>query len=304
MTFDVSRAANLAAIVLFACATNAQEAGTTPDSKTPNTKQGQHYVKVSALLGTKVHAPATLDAKSAPVVGEIKDIIVGTNASSPHGAFAVLSDGELLTIGKTDRYGPSCLRWSVSRNSFDVECQSPPSDVRGEGKADGSRDPSRGTAEASAPRDAAVATPRKPEVPADATAPSRMLMFSGIKGLKVHAEGTKDAVGEVEDLWIDSGHGCAAYMVVSSGGVLGVGETRRLVPFSAARLERSVDQKSNQVNLRAGKTVFEGAPALEGNYEPNDPALRAQSCKVFQCEEIDGRVHPKSPGSDSDPKKR
>lgn len=304
MIFDRNLAASFAAISLLSCALSGQSDGRAPAIHSPQASPERHYVKASAILGTKVHTAATADSKSDPVIGEIKDIIVDTNANAPHGAFAVLSDGELFTVGATDRNGPSCLRWSGTKNAFAVDCPATPGDAQPTAKSDRANEGERGTAEASAQRDGAATVDGAPRRTADAVPPSRMLMFSGIKGLKVYPQGSKDSVGEVEDLWIESGRGCAAYMVVSSGGVLGVGETRRLVPWAAAALERSANQKVNQVNLRSAKTVFEAAPALDSKYEPNDPTLRAQACKIFDCEEARGIAYPKSPGSESDTKKR
>jgi sporulation protein YlmC with PRC-barrel domain len=279
MSKSITMAATCAAISFFL----GTELPAQVDSAKPGTGMTPaaecNYLKASEIVGAKVHATPADDPKTGKAIGEVKDVIVDTNARAPHGAFAVLSDGELFTVGNDQIHGISCLRWNGASRKFAVDCSLPGTTPQGK-KSAGME---RGEAEASADR--ATANLRDAKAPSDTGVPSRMLMFSGIKGLKVYPQGSKDSVGKIDDLWIDTSHGCAGYMVVSSGGVLGVGDTTRLIPWAAASIERSLDLKDNQVNVRATKEVLEAAPKLEGKYEPNDPTIRAQACKAFGCED-------------------
>lgn len=229
-----------------------------------------HYLKATDVVGAKVQQS---DAKEQKALGDVKDIIVDTCPAQGHGAFAVLSDGELFTLAKDRLHGISCLRWEGGKRQFIVD-QTPVSDasLRHTGK------------------EVAEATGERAAMPADTTmgarmTPSRLLMWSGIKGLHVYPQGAKDSFGKVEDLWLDTDRGCTGFLVVSSGGVLGVGDTLRLIPWTAATIERPATGKDNQVTINATKEVLEGAPKIEGKAEANDQALRAQACKNFGCED-------------------
>jgi sporulation protein YlmC with PRC-barrel domain len=58
------------------------------------------------------------------------------------------------------------------------------------------------------------------------------LIASGkVKGTKVYSR-AHEHVGEVEDIMIDKISGNVAYAVVAFGGFLGLGETRRAIPWS------------------------------------------------------------------------
>jgi sporulation protein YlmC with PRC-barrel domain len=236
-----------------------------------------HYLKATELVGAKVQQT---DAKDQKAIGDVKDIIIDTRTALGHGAFAVLSDGELFTLASDRIHGICCLRWDGGKRQFILDERPSDTAIAGAGAPRPTKDVAEATGERKEPakEPALDTTGRKP-------APSRLLMWSGIKGLSVYPQGGKDAFGKVEDVWIDTNRGCTGFLVVSSGGVLGVGDTTRLIPWNVATIERPATGKDNQVTINATKEVFEAAPKIEGKTEANDQALRAQACKNFGCDD-------------------
>ncbi|MEO6004623.1 MAG: PRC-barrel domain-containing protein [Opitutus sp.] len=66
-----------------------------------------------------------------------------------------------------------------------------------------------------------------------------------------------EKLGDIKDLVISPAAGKVVYAVVSSGGVLGVGDKLRAVPFSALR---HTDLKSNALTLDLNKAKWDTAP--------------------------------------------
>jgi len=241
-----------------------------------------YYVKSADLLGAKVYLSSTAEmAKGEKPIGEVKDLILDSGSGVGHGTFAVLSDGELYTIGQDHLHGISCLRWDESTKKFTVD----------------SSNSMRGVAEANGDRTEKKVVAARPETETALRTPSRLVMYSGIKGVKVIPQGSQDAFGKLDDLWLDVRHGCVGFLAVSSGGVLGVGDTTRLIPWQATSLEKSADRKENQLHVRASKETLEAAPKVEAKTDVNEPNLRANAYKHFNCEETavkDDRGHIKN----------
>ncbi len=72
-------------------------------------------------------------------------------------------------------------------------------------------------------------------------------------------------LGKVEDLMIDMGEGKVAYVVLSFGGFLGMGDKLFAVPFSALQC----DYKDEKLILATPKERLEGAPGFDKNNWPN-----------------------------------
>jgi len=253
----------------------------------PGIVNSPYYVKSSEIIGAKVvTGGAAVDAAKQPTLGEVKDLIVDTGRGFGHRALVVLNDGEIYSLARDPAHGISCLRWDESAKKFAID-----------DTALGMRD----TAEATAERDKAEKEKRnaaaRPDLePAMSTrVPSRLMLVSGIKGIKVMPQGSQDSFGKLDDLWVDVRNGAIGFVTVSSGGVLGVGDTTRLVPWQAVSLERSVDRKENQLMVRSPKETLEAAPKVEAKTDINEPTLRANACKHFGCEETwtDKGLHPK-----------
>jgi len=286
-------AASYAAISILACASvKAQSDDQSKRDAQAVNVASCNYLKASDVVGAKVYSSASAEQqKVETALGEVKDIIVDTNAASGHGSFAVMADGELFTIGTAGMHGVSSLNWDIKTRRFGVSTAMPSKTLGNMSEkqmADANWEHRRTGIE------------NGNGVSLSLRAPSRLLMFSGLKGLKVYPEGSKDSFGKVDDVWIDTARGCTGYLVVSSGGVLGVGDTTRLVPWAASTLGRSADMKDNQINIRATREMLEAAPKVDGKSEPNDANLRAHACKTFNCEDPAKSVPSKDirPGSE------
>lgn len=86
----------------------------------------------------------------------------------------------------------------------------------------------------------------------------RLARATTLLGLKVRSPERED-LGEIEDLVIDVGEGYIAYVILGRGGILGVGETRHAVPWTAIRIEPI----ERVAVLYIEKEKLDSAPPLE-----------------------------------------
>ena len=82
-----------------------------------------------------------------------------------------------------------------------------------------------------------------------------LIASAKVKGTKIYNR-AHEHVGEVEDIMIDKTSGNVAYAVVAFGGFLGLGETRRAVPWSVLRYDVNDDGYLADVD----DSVLKGAP--------------------------------------------
>jgi sporulation protein YlmC with PRC-barrel domain len=73
-----------------------------------------------------------------------------------------------------------------------------------------------------------------------------------------------DSLGDIKEIVIDPSTGRVAYVVVSFGGFLGLGEKLFAIPFSAFRY--NVTNKEYIINVT--KERLEDAPGFDSNYWP------------------------------------
>jgi sporulation protein YlmC with PRC-barrel domain len=82
-----------------------------------------------------------------------------------------------------------------------------------------------------------------------------------VRGLTVlDADG--EAIGTVDDLVVDEGERRARFLVVTSGGFLGLGETKRLVPVDA------VTAVEDEVHVEPSGEAVHGTSAFDPEFEP------------------------------------
>ncbi|MGH8605005.1 MAG: PRC-barrel domain-containing protein [Gammaproteobacteria bacterium] len=82
-------------------------------------------------------------------------------------------------------------------------------------------------------------------------------------GMKVrNSQG--EALGEIHDLVLNFDDGDIAYVVISSGGLLGVGDTLRAVPWKAL----SLNTKADGFVLNIDQTAWKKAPSFKDNDWP------------------------------------
>ncbi len=92
------------------------------------------------------------------------------------------------------------------------------------------------------------------------------LSASTLKGDKVMNFQNED-IGTVEEIMIDVQSGRIAYIVVSFGGILGVGDKLFAVPWSALK----VDTDRKCFIMDADKDLLKNAPGFDKNDWPDTP---------------------------------
>lgn len=73
-----------------------------------------------------------------------------------------------------------------------------------------------------------------------------------------------EALGEIHDLVLNFDEGDIAYVVISSGGLLGMGDTLRAVPWKAL----SLNSQANGFLLNIDQTAWKNAPSFKENDWP------------------------------------
>ncbi|MGH8614170.1 MAG: PRC-barrel domain-containing protein [Gammaproteobacteria bacterium] len=92
---------------------------------------------------------------------------------------------------------------------------------------------------------------------------------TNVIGTKVMNQ-SKEKLGEIGDLVLDFNTGGIAYVVITSGGVLGVGDTLHAVPWKALRLNAKMDA----FVLNVTEAAWKNAPGFDPK---NWPELAGQS---------------------------
>ncbi len=82
-----------------------------------------------------------------------------------------------------------------------------------------------------------------------------------LRGLTV-LDGDGDPIGEVDDLVVDEEERRARFLVVASGGFLGIGETKRLVPVDA------VTAVEDKVHVEPSREAVHGTREFDPELEP------------------------------------
>jgi sporulation protein YlmC with PRC-barrel domain len=128
---------------------------------------------------------------------------------------------------------------------------------------------------------AQVTTPAQPGYPDDATSrdrdgdrtivqggePTRVDKASGLVGMDVKdAQG--ETLGKIDDVVIDFESGNVAYLVMSTGGLLGIGEKRLAVPLKAFTASGDRTSSDAHLMLRADKDSISRAEGI-GDHWPS-----------------------------------
>jgi hypothetical protein len=214
-------------------------------------------------------APARGDVKE---IGEVKDLILDVSRTDRGAlpAFAILSSGDVFCLGQGK--GMASLRWDAADKCFYLE-QSGPTGMHEAAGAHGGQ-PATGEMHRS----------DRPAAETTAQAPTGLLLCSTLDELKIFPKGAKDSIGSVGDVVLDVRHGRVGFLTIGTGGVLGVGESARLLPWQAVRLERAPDGATVQIVANATKEQIESAPEIdEAKY--NDGQLRTNAWKHYNCDD-------------------
>lgn len=89
---------------------------------------------------------------------------------------------------------------------------------------------------------------------------ARLFRASQLIGMNVNGADNNE-VGEIKDLAIDPNCACTRFVVLSSGGVMGVGDSLAAVPLKAFRF----DQQNKTASLNINKSQLEQAPKFTDN---------------------------------------
>ena len=95
--------------------------------------------------------------------------------------------------------------------------------------------------------------------------PTKLDKVSGLIGIAVHdAQGEK--LGNIDDIVIDFEQGKVSYLVMSSGGVLGIGQKHLAVPIKAFSVSTDRDGDDAHLVLRADKDSISRAEGIGDNW--------------------------------------
>ena len=81
----------------------------------------------------------------------------------------------------------------------------------------------------------------------------------------VHAQQGRPHLGEIKEIMLDMRTGAIAYAVMSSGGVLSIGEKLFAVPWEALKL----DTANKRFTLDIAKARIESAPGFDTHHWPD-----------------------------------
>lgn len=91
----------------------------------------------------------------------------------------------------------------------------------------------------------------------------RTALTKTVSGMNVkNSQG--EALGKIHDLVLNFDAGDIAYVVISSGGLLGVGDTLRAVPWKAL----SLNSQADGFILNIDQTAWKNAPSFKDNDWP------------------------------------
>ena len=113
------------------------------------------------------------------------------------------------------------------------------------------------------------------------TSARRVLAASTITGDKVRNRAGED-LGKIEEVMLDLESGEVAYVVLSFGGFLGIGDKLFAVPYQALEL----DTTEHEFILDADRATLENAPGFDKDNWPNfaDPAFGSQIHEYYDQE--------------------
>lgn len=97
-----------------------------------------------------------------------------------------------------------------------------------------------------------------------ATSTRRTLSASSLIGDKVKNDAGED-LGSVKEIMLDTVTGKVAYVVVSFGGIMGIGDKLLAIPFQKFTL----DEANDEFNLHVDKETLESAPGFDADHWPD-----------------------------------
>lgn len=86
---------------------------------------------------------------------------------------------------------------------------------------------------------------------------STLVAADKVQGAAIYSSTTRDKLGSIDDLMIDSKTGNVAYAIMSSGGFMGMGSRHHPLPWSMLKYDTNLD--GYVVHLE--RAQLEGVPA-------------------------------------------
>lgn len=284
---------------LFVAAGVAQDASKV--GKAAKATTSSHYVALDKIIGAEVRMQAAAaerreaaeDGEQADrPKGEIENLIIDTSDGSID--WAIVSVGGLLGIGERNAAVPlaklQCTTdedgdpvFTIAMTKADLEAR--PKFDASEAKKEGLRNAVRkmGVREAGADKSKAgtgEAADKSEAVAKEALSGPHLVLASDMKDFDVHAMTEK--FGSVDKVFVDRDRHCVDFVVVSHGGVVGIGDSHYLVPLAACKLIERDDTTALQVSKT--KEEFASAPKYEepeSGREPLSAELVERSCDFF-----------------------
>lgn len=296
--------------------------------QTPSMSLDRALINEDKLIGAKVYTMhGGAQVRDQEKLGTISDLVI--DGKSGKVRYGVLATGGTMGLGKTNlavrwehlawKDADECFRIALDEEALRKLPKFDPKFVdslatEAEGAMDrietGIRDrtddhPNRiddrdDIADAGAQRDP---TQRDPNAQRDdnPARPNRagggLLLASKIEGGEVSAQG--EDLGETEDLLIDPDSGQVVFVTVASGGVLGLGETKYVVPWSAMSFNESAKDKDEvaAVIQNKNKAAFETAPKLSDKGDLNKADFRSRVFSFYGVQPPDMEAQPATPPS-------
>ena len=107
-----------------------------------------------------------------------------------------------------------------------------------------------------------------------------------------------EKIGTIDTLFVEPTHGSVTFLSVSSGGVLGIGETNRVIPWAALQIVKPVDKDALQLQLDKAPKDLEVAPKLgDEGADVNNAAFRH---KVYAFYGVEHPAFDRAKASSSD----
>jgi hypothetical protein len=233
-------------------------------------KQRVMLVGHGDIIGTKVDNGMKADAMAE--LGSISDLVV-----RPDGAIdaVIIRTGTTLGLGGSEvEYPWKSLKWSPDCKSCSIQMTQDqfarlPKFDREARAAEASASKSEGKGEGKNESD------EKRTEPMLAT-----------EWIDLPLRTANDDFGAPDELVIETGSGTVAFSAVSIGGVLGIGDTTILVPWSATKLVEGVDDEADpHLMLSATRETLRNAPALDNRKE--QLASNEYRAKVYKHFDVD-----------------
>lgn len=241
-------------------------------------------VKHDTIIGASVTNGREGEAQE--LLGSISDLVLDTRNGQVR--YAVLASGGTLGMGK--RQTPvswDALTWDAKDSRFalamtkEAISKMPEFDRKNLHRPDGSKG-----AATTAGADAETTNVGSADAGEHASArdPVAAYLLASKIGDCAVLVGAEE-FGSGDSLFIEPKSGVAPFLTVSSGGVIGIGETNYIVPWAALRFVRPMGEEQLQILLRADPKAFEAAPKLGGEgADVNNAQFRQKIYGVYGVE--------------------